>query len=126
MYHFHPPLLRALGLKRKLAFGPWFAPALRLLRALRRLRGTPWDVFGYAAVRREERRLISWYTALLEATLEHLDRETYPLVLEITGLPDGIRGYEEIKLNNVKAVKERAWTLLKRLREARVPVTARP
>jgi hypothetical protein len=25
----------------------------------------------------------------------------------------------------VKAVKERAWTLLKRLREARVPVNAR-
>ncbi len=126
VHHFHPPLLRALGVKRKLALGPWFTPALRLLRAGRRLRGTPWDIFGYAAVRREERRLISWYTALLEATLEHLDRETYPLVLEITGLPDGIRGYEEIKLNNVKAVKERAWTLLKRLREARVPVNARP
>ena len=126
VHHFHPPLLRALGVKRKLALGPWFIPVLRLLRAGRRFRGTPWDIFGYAAVRREERRLISWYTALLEAAFEHLDRETYPLVLEITGLPDGIRGYEEIKLNNVKAVKERAWTLLKRLREARVPVTARP
>ena len=125
VWNFHPPLLRALGLKRKLAFGPWFTPALRLLRAVRRVRGTPWDLFGYAAVRREERRLISWYTALVEAALGHLDRETYPLALDIACLADGIRGYEEIKLNNVKAVKERAWTLLKRLREAKAPVTAR-
>ncbi len=121
VWNFHPPLLRALGLKRKLALGPWFTPALRLLRAMRRLRGTPGDLFGYAAVRREERRLIPWYTALVEAALDHLDRHTHPLVAEIAQLPDGIRGYEQIKLNNVKAVKERAWTVLKRLREAKVP-----
>ncbi|HEV8308639.1 MAG TPA: indolepyruvate ferredoxin oxidoreductase family protein, partial [Methylomirabilota bacterium] len=67
VYHFHPPLLRALGLRRKLAFGPWFTPALRLLRGVRRLRGTAWDVFGYAGVRREERRLVPWYRSLVEA-----------------------------------------------------------
>jgi indolepyruvate ferredoxin oxidoreductase len=125
VYHFRPPLLRALGLERKLALGPWFTPALRLLQAMRRVRGTPWDLFGYAAVRREERRLIPWYTALVEAALDHLDRETYPLVLEVACLADGIRGYEEIKLDNVKTVKDRAWTLLKRLREGKAPVTAR-
>jgi indolepyruvate ferredoxin oxidoreductase len=124
-WNFHPPLLRALGLERKLSLGPWFTPALRLLRAMRGLRGTLFDVFGYAAVRREERRLIPWYTALVEAALGHLDRDTYPLVVEIAQLPDGIRGYEEIKLNNVRAVRERAWTLLKRLREAKAPVAAR-
>ena len=48
-WHFHPPFLRALGLRRKLRLGPWFAPVLRALRALRRaprdarrpLRATP-------------------------------------------------------------------------------------
>ncbi|MBI2553712.1 MAG: indolepyruvate ferredoxin oxidoreductase family protein [Candidatus Rokubacteria bacterium] len=126
VHHFHPPLVRALGLKRKLALGPWFTPVLRLLRAMRRLRGTPWDVFGYAAVRREERRLIPWYTALVEAALGHLDRDTYPLVVEVAQLPDGIRGYEEIKLGNVRVVRERAQKLMERLVDAKVSVTARP
>ncbi|MGI6870621.1 DUF6537 domain-containing protein [Amycolatopsis sp. 3B14] len=40
-YQLHPPVLRALGLKRKIALGPWSRPVLRLLRAGRRLRGTP-------------------------------------------------------------------------------------
>ena len=37
----HPPLLRALGLKRKLKLGRWFVPAFRMLYRMRRLRGTP-------------------------------------------------------------------------------------
>jgi hypothetical protein len=85
----------------------------------------PLDVFGYAAVRREERRLIPWYTALVEGALERLDRDTYPLVVEIAQLPDGIRGYEEIKLNNARVVRERAGTLMERLRGAKAPVAAR-
>ena len=28
-YHLHPPLLRALGLKRKIKLGPWFDGAFR-------------------------------------------------------------------------------------------------
>ena len=41
-WHFHPPLLRALGLRRKLRLGPWFAPAApRAPGAPARPRGTP-------------------------------------------------------------------------------------
>ena len=47
-FNLHPPLLRALGLKRKLKLGRWFVPAFRMLRAMRRLRGTPLDPFGLA------------------------------------------------------------------------------
>ena len=32
-FNLHPPLLRALGLKRKLKLGRWFVPAFRLLYA---------------------------------------------------------------------------------------------
>jgi indolepyruvate ferredoxin oxidoreductase len=119
VYHFHPPLLRAMGFRRKLALGPWFRPVLRLLRGLRGVRGTRWDVFGYAAVRREERRLIAWYTVLVGAVLDHLQAATYPVILDIAKLPDGIRGYEEIKLGNVRQAKARAESLMARLREAR-------
>jgi indolepyruvate ferredoxin oxidoreductase len=112
VYHLHPPLLRALGLKKKLELGPWFRPALGALRSLKGLRGTPLDVFGYAHVRREERRLISWYRGLVEQALEQLNTETESTVLEIARLPDAIRGYEEIKLRNIAAAEQRAADLL--------------
>src|SRR5262249_42760811 len=38
-YRFHPPVLRSLGLERKLSLGRWFEVPLRLLRRLRGLRG---------------------------------------------------------------------------------------
>jgi len=124
VYNFHPPLLRALGLKRKLRFGPWFIPFLRLLRGMRRLRGSRWDLFGYARVRRVERRLIPWYKALVEASLDHLDPDGYPVAVEIARLPEEIRGYEELKLNSAKRVKGRAEELAKRWTGSSAPVAA--
>jgi indolepyruvate ferredoxin oxidoreductase len=87
-----------------------------MLRAMRRLRGTRLDIFGHAAVRREERQLIAWYKTLVEAVLDRLSPATHALAVEIAGLPDGIRGYEEIKLSNVVAVGKRAGELMRRLR----------
>jgi indolepyruvate ferredoxin oxidoreductase len=117
-YHLHPPLLRALGMKRKLALGPWFTPVLALLRSGRRLRGTPLDPFGHARVRREERALAAWYQALLDRALARLSPGAASAVAEIAGLPDGIRGYEDIKLRNVAAVKAKATSLIERLEAA--------
>ena len=114
-YHLHPPLLRALGLERKLELGPWFTPALKLLRGLKRLRGSPLDVFGWARVRCEERRLIVWYEELVSAALARLAPRTQALVVELARLPDGIRGYEDIKLRNAAAARERAARLVERL-----------
>ena len=109
-WHLHPPLLRALGLKRKLRLGPWFRHALRALRALRRLRGTAFDPFGYAAVRREERRLVPWYRDLVAAAL--LGADSHAAVVELARLPEAIRGYEDIKLRSIIAARERAAQLL--------------
>src|SRR5262249_53077238 len=89
-WNLHPPLLRSFGLKRKLALGPWFTPALRLLCALRGLRGTALDPFGHAAVRREERRLVGWYTDLVDAALARLDAGTHATAVELARLPDAI------------------------------------
>ncbi len=75
-FHLHPPLLRALGMQRKLKLGRWFVPVLRVLRRGRVLRGTPLDPFGYAHVRRVERELPGEYLALVELALERLSPAT--------------------------------------------------
>ena len=114
-WQLHPPLLRALGVHRKLDLGPWFRPAFTLLRASRRLRETPLDPFGRARVRQEERALIGWYEDVVTRALGRLTPATHAGVAEIAAVPDAIRGYEDIKLRNAAAARERAATLLDRL-----------
>ena len=115
-FNLHPPVLRALGMKRKLKLGPWFLPAFRTLRGMRRLRGTRLDPFGYAKVRRVERALVTEYEDLVGEALTHLEPGKHAVAVELCELPDVIRGYEEIKLRNVMLFRKRAEPLLKRLR----------
>ena len=112
----HPPLLRALGLKRKLKLGSWFVPAFRSLYRMRRLRGTRLDPFGAAEVRRVERELIDEYEGMVAEALGLLTPDTHDTAVELLELPDVIRGYEEIKLRNVVLFRKRADAILKRLR----------
>ena len=114
-YNLHPPLLRAFGWKRKLKLGQWFGGPLRLLAGLKFLRGTAFDPFGYAAVRREERELIAWYRGLIEQCLQTLTPGNLLLAIEIASLPDQIRGYEKIKSDNVVLVKSLAAEKLARM-----------
>ncbi|MGH7748713.1 MAG: DUF6537 domain-containing protein, partial [Candidatus Dormibacteria bacterium] len=115
VYHLHPPMLRALGLKRKLRFGGWFTPVLRTLAAAKGVRGTPFDIFGYAKIRREERRLVGWYRELIETSLARLNPATAPMVVSIARIPDDIRGYESIKLRSIVAAEVHARELLESL-----------
>ncbi|HEX2746115.1 MAG TPA: indolepyruvate ferredoxin oxidoreductase family protein [Streptosporangiaceae bacterium] len=111
-YQLHPPVLRALGMKRKLKLGPWSRPGFRLLRAGKIVRGTRLDPFGYTQVRRVERQLISEYTATIDDLLRPLSAGTYPRAVEIARLPDLVRGYENIKLANVALYRARVRELL--------------
>jgi len=106
-YLLHPPVLRALGMRRKITLGPWFRPAFRALRAARRLRGTPFDPFGRARVRRIERELITEYRATVAAMLPHLSPDTLPRCVDIASAPDEVRGYEGIKLANLERYRAR-------------------
>jgi indolepyruvate ferredoxin oxidoreductase len=103
----HPPVLRALGLRRKIALGRSAQSTFRALVAMRRLRGTMLDPFGHTAVRRLERRLPGEYRGAVDAALEHLDTGTVDLVVQIAELPDLIRGYESIKEANVERFRTR-------------------
>jgi len=75
------------------------------MAALKWLRGTPLDPFGRAQVRREERALIGWYEQIVRDCLDRVTPETIQLAQEIVALPDQIRGYERIKLENVRKTK---------------------
>jgi indolepyruvate ferredoxin oxidoreductase len=115
-YLLHPPLLRAMGLKHKLHIPSWLMrPGFRVLRSLKGLRGKPLDPFGFAEVRRVERKLIGEYEALVDHALVHLDPSTHATVAEIAGLPDIIRGYEHIKLRNVEPFRAEAERLTREL-----------
>jgi indolepyruvate ferredoxin oxidoreductase len=110
-YQLHPPILRALGMKRKLSLGPWVESLFRLLVAMRRLRGTGLDPFGYARVRRVERALVDEYRAMIERALGSLGPESHERVVRIARLPDLVRGYEDVKLRNVQRFREEARAL---------------
>jgi indolepyruvate ferredoxin oxidoreductase len=110
-YHLHPPVLRALGLRKKMRLGRWVDGAFRLLVALRRLRGTALDPFGWATVRRLERALIGEYRGLVDKALTDLSEATYERAVKLAGLPDLIRGYEDVKLRNVRRFREEVRAL---------------
>ncbi|CAB4876439.1 unannotated protein [freshwater metagenome] len=106
-----PPLLAAMGLKRKVRVRFGQQPLLRLLRSCRRLRGTSFDPFGRAQVRRVERALIGEYRGLVAAALERLTPANASAVTELAALPDVVRGYEDLKLANVERFRARAAEL---------------
>ena len=115
-FNLHPPFLRALGMKRKLKLGRWFVPALRTLRAMRRLRGTPLDPFGLArdaSPRAGPDRRVR--AAGGGSAWPRLTPESHATAVELAELPDVIRGYEDIKLKSVERFRERATVLAERL-----------
>ncbi len=105
-YHLQPPILRALGWRSKIRLGQWFDGVFRLLVRFRRLRGTVFDPFGHAEVRRVERALIGQYRRLVEAVLAGLSPDSYERAVNVAQLPDLVRGYEGIKLRSV----QRFWS----------------
>lgn len=107
-YNLHPPLLRRFGLNKKIRLGPWFRYPLLMLKGMKGLRGTPLDVFSYAAHRRKERELIAWYRSLIETVMERLTTDNLDVALEIAALPDQIRGYEKIKEASIVKTKKLA------------------
>ncbi|WSJ81331.1 indolepyruvate ferredoxin oxidoreductase family protein [Amycolatopsis sp. NBC_01307] len=110
-FRLHPPVLRALGMKRKISLGPWFRPAFRLLHALRRLRGTKFDPFGRAEVRRVERELVEEYRGVVLRAFRAEDVDLAQ-VLALAELPDLVRGYEDVKLANVVRYREKQAEVL--------------
>jgi indolepyruvate ferredoxin oxidoreductase len=105
-WNLHPPILRALGLERKIALPLWTMPAFRWLARLRFLRGTPFDPFGYAKVRRLERELPEEYARAVDRVLERLDASNLDAAVALAELPETIRGYEDLKLERIARYRD--------------------
>jgi indolepyruvate ferredoxin oxidoreductase len=106
------------GFPRKRAYGAWMLKLFRVIARLRRLRGTPFDVFGYSAERRRERELIREYEGVLRELAAALDRENHALAVEIASLPEQIKGFGHIKACNIERAKAREGELLALFRGA--------
>jgi indolepyruvate ferredoxin oxidoreductase len=106
-WQLHPPLLRALGLRRKLSIGLWATPLIRGLAAAKRLRGSRFDPFGWPRLRRIERALPAQYRDAVASLLEHLKPHNLDEAASIAALPDDIRGYESLKLARVAEYRQR-------------------
>src|SRR5450755_412214 len=111
----HPPVLKALGLRRKISLGPAAGPAFRMLRAGRHLRGTFLDPFRWAEMRRTERALVDEYDLLVSEALAQLHPASAGTVTAMAALADDIRGYEDVKRRNIDRFRARAAELVAQL-----------
>ena len=109
-------MLRAMGMKRKLRLPAWVAhPTFACLVRMRGLRGGALDIFGRDQLRREERALVVWYRDLVNDGLAQLVLANRSAVIDIARLPEEIRGYEQIKRDNIVKAKHQVDVLCGRL-----------
>ena len=104
-YRLHPPMLRALGVDHKIELRRTGGPAFKALRAMKRVRGTRADLFGYAEVRRTERALVLEYEKALDQLVRTLSDTNLDDAVRIAQLPDQVRGYEHIKMRRVETYR---------------------
>tara|TARA_Y100001936_G_scaffold235737_1_gene264260 strand:- start:936 stop:4475 length:3540 start_codon:yes stop_codon:yes gene_type:complete len=102
-WYLHPPFLRAMGLKKKLKI-PYriAAPAMKLLRKGKHLRGTKLDPFGYAKLRKIERQIRDRYIKAVAISMQSLSDDNYSKVYSLAVLPNEVRGFEDIKLKKAE------------------------
>ncbi|MEN2991797.1 indolepyruvate ferredoxin oxidoreductase family protein [Tistrella sp. BH-R2-4] len=117
--HLAPPILArpdpVTGRPKKMTFGPWMLGAMRVLAAMKRLRGTAFDPFGRTAERRKERQLIEDYIARIDSLLPRLTPATRDTIRDIAAVPERIRGYGHVKDSNLRTAEIEEKRLLARL-----------
>ncbi len=120
-FHLAPPLLAArdpvTGHLQKKEFGSWIFRAFAVLARFRFLRGTIFDPFGKTAERKAERSLIVEYEKTVQELIAGLCPETHDLAVQITEIPDSIRGYGHVKEANMIIAADRRAALLRLCRD---------
>ena len=124
--HLAPPLLSrrdpATDVPIKRTFGPWVFPAMRMLSALRPLRGTPLDPFGHTEERRAERALVDEYEATMLALADGLTPLQLDIAERLAQWPDPIRGFGHVKEKHIAQARQLRQELLHELAHQREPL----
>jgi indolepyruvate ferredoxin oxidoreductase len=124
-FHLAPPLLTKrdplTGHMKKRRYGPWMMTAFRLLAKLKFLRFTPLDPFGRSEERRIERRLVAEYEALVDELIAGLAPENHAVAVELTRIPQQIRGFGHVKAANLADARARQEKLLAAFRSPPAP-----
>jgi len=111
-WQLHPPMLSALGLDRKLSISTKTRPAMAALRAGKRLRGTRLDPFGRTKMRRTEAALPDEYRRSLAVLAQTTRPDQLDAAIAVAGLPDMIRGYEDLKVRRIAEFRTAMSTAL--------------
>ncbi len=117
-FHLAPPILGRKGSDgkpRKSSFGPWMMTGFRVLAALKGLRGTALDIFGYSAERRMERRLLAEYEADIALIAGKLAADRVEAAAALASVPQLIRGFGHVKQANAERAAAERRRLIGRL-----------
>jgi indolepyruvate ferredoxin oxidoreductase len=107
VYMLKPPLLARVGLHGKIKLIRSARPAFRVLRAGRRLRGTPFDLFGWTAERRSERAFLADYIDWVAVALDHLTPDTAVAVEAVVSTASDVHGYAHVRQEGMARARER-------------------
>ncbi|MCB1454061.1 MAG: 2-oxoacid:acceptor oxidoreductase family protein, partial [Rhizobiaceae bacterium] len=104
-YHLAPPLLARTdprtGAPQKMQFGSWMKGGFKVLAALKGLRGTAFDVFGYSHERKTERKLIGEYEAMVAELTGKLTADNHAAAVAAASVIRSVRGFGHIKARNL-------------------------
>jgi len=107
---------------KKIRFGPWLMPAMKLLARFKFLRGTAFNPFGWIEERRQERQLIADYERMLAHILSSLDRDRLATAVALVSIPEMIRGYGPVKQRSIVQARAKQKELMAAFDQA--PVVA--
>jgi indolepyruvate ferredoxin oxidoreductase len=124
VFHLAPPLVSkhdsASGRRRKIALPGWLAlPLFRVLRHGKVLRGTAFDPFALQKDRRAERSMLNAYAEDMRAALAALRAETLDTATALAEIPDRVRGFGPVKLENWRRLQDRRKKLLAELQASK-------
>ncbi|MBV1879761.1 MAG: indolepyruvate ferredoxin oxidoreductase family protein [Pseudomonadales bacterium] len=124
-YHMAPPLIAGKdqqGRLKKMQFGDWFTPLLKVLAKFKFIRGTKLDPFSYTADRKLDVEILRCYELSLDIIETELEVDNFQNAIELANIVDSVRGYGHVKENNYQKVESRWGQLMNDLNAQPVTV----
>lgn len=99
-YNLAPPMLAKPGTDgrvKKIKFGGWLTPVLKMLVKFRGLRESKLDIFSHSKDRKEEHHVRDAYLKAVDDMLTVLRPDNLVAATELSKAPEGVRGYGHVK-----------------------------